>query len=132
MTCPYTKPAYLTETEKKNCYATNRGWVILKAHGKYDVIESIADLDIKIADWHKANGVDHSPEEIKEEHKIAHTRLSRKAILEEKLAVAVAEIEKINEKLEEQFPAEVKSEEKVEKKAKKAKEAKSEGASDAE
>lgn len=102
MNCPYQKPSYLTDTEKSNCYATNRGWVILKPNGKYDIVESIAGLDVKIADWHKANEIDHQPDQVKEEHTKAHANLKRTVVQEklEQIEVVKEKIKKVKKEIE--------------------------------
>lgn len=100
---PYQKPRYLTEAEKENCYATNRGWVILKPHGKYDVVESIADLDQKIKAWNEANEVEHSVQEIKEFHFLAHEKLKKTAVQEkfEQLEIVQEKLKQVDEEIEE-------------------------------
>ena len=98
MSCPYQKPSYLTEDQKKNCYATNRGWVILMPNGKYDIVESIADLDSKIAKWHEDNDIKHDKQEVAEDHKQAHANLSR-VVLEQRLEQAQTEIKVVKEKI---------------------------------
>lgn len=100
MDCPYQKPAYLTDDQKMNCYATNRGWVILNANGKYDVVESIKNLDQKIASWHSENESEHKPEPIKEEHKQAHANMNR-VVLEQRLEEVKQEIKKVDKKIKE-------------------------------
>lgn len=103
MNCPYQKPSYLTEEEKKNCYATNRGWVILKPHGKYDVVESIADLDVKIAAWHDDNKVDQEVQSIPEELQSAYAKSKKTASVEiqEKLIDVQSRIDIIEKMIEE-------------------------------
>jgi len=106
MDCPYTKPAYLNEHDAKNCYATNRGWVILKPHGKYDVIESIMGLDDKIKAWEKENGVDTPVNDIPEEFNRSVKKLN-KTILEEELEHVHVRLANLNEeiaKVEETLP----------------------------
>lgn len=105
MDCPYKKPSYLTEQESQNCYATNRGWVILKPHGKYDIVESIAGLDDKIKAWETANGVDTPVNDIPKELQLA-VKKHDKTVLEheievvkEKLAEVVKELAKVEETL---------------------------------
>lgn len=105
MDCPYKKPSYLTEQESQNCYATNRGWVILKPHGKYDIVESIAGLDDKIKAWETANGVDTPVNDIPKELQLA-VKKHDKTVLEheievvkEQLAEVIKEIAKVEETL---------------------------------
>ena len=106
MSNPYQKPKYLTETEKTNCFATNRGWVILKPHGKYDIVESIADLDNKIKNWHEVNDVEFSPDLVKEEHQIAFSKVNKSVVSETyaKLEEVKAELKVIDAKIEEIIP----------------------------
>lgn len=106
MDCPYKKPSYLTEEESKNCYATNRGWVILKPQGKYDIVESIAGLDDKIKNWEKANGIDTPVNDIPKEFKLAMKKHD-KTVLEHELEVVkgqLAEVSKEIAKVEEKLP----------------------------
>lgn len=100
MECPYKKPAYLNELESKNCYATNRGWVILKPQGKYDVIESIMGLDDKIKIWEKDNKVDTPVNDIPVEFARSVKKLN-KTILEEELEHLHLQIKLVDEKIEE-------------------------------
>lgn len=102
MNCPYQKPSYLTETEQSNCYATNRGWVILKPNGKYDIVQAINGLDDKIAEWHKANDVERDPQPIKEVHAKAHANLKKTVVQEklEELAVVTEKIKKVKKEIE--------------------------------
>lgn len=106
MSNPYQKPAYLTETEKNNCYATNRGWVILKPNGKYDIVESIANLDVKIKEWHESNKVEFIKPEIKAEHVEALTKANKSVVSETyaKLEAVKVELAEVNSKIEEIIP----------------------------
>lgn len=106
MDCPYKKPSYLTEQESQNCYATNRGWVILKPHGKYDIVESIAGLDDKIKAWETANGVDTPVNDIPKELQLA-VKKHDKTVLEHEIEVVkgqLAEVIKEIAKAEETLP----------------------------
>ncbi|HET8685547.1 MAG TPA: hypothetical protein VFM18_02645 [Methanosarcina sp.] len=102
MNCPYQKPSYLTETEQSNCYATNRGWVILKPNGKYDIVQAINGLDDKIAEWHKVNDVEREPQPVKEEHTKAHANLKKTVVQEklEQLAEVKEKIKKVKKEIE--------------------------------
>ena len=99
-TCPYQKPRYLTEDQKANCYATNRGWVLLYPNGKYDIIESIAGLDVKIAEWEKATGIDTPVNDLPVELKSAKQKHDRKSQeIEVELAVVNREIKEVEKKI---------------------------------
>lgn len=94
MDCPYKKPSYLTEEESKNCYATNRGWVILKPHGKYDIVESISGLDDKIRAWETANGIDTPVNDIPKEFELAKKKHD-KSVLEHELEVVKGQLKEV-------------------------------------
>lgn len=97
-TCPYQKPSYLTEDQKKNCYATNRGWVILYPNGKYDVIESIAGLDSKISNWENQTGQNSPVNDIPEPLQLAMKKHD-KSILERQLEITKREIKEVEKKI---------------------------------
>lgn len=100
MTCPYKKPSYLSEKDARNCYATNRGWVVLKPNGKYDIIENIGNLDGKIQAWYEANGKSEFKQEpIPEELKPAMTNLTRVKELEAAIKEVRAQIEEIEKEI---------------------------------
>ena len=98
--CPYQKPRYLTEEQKTNCYATNRGWVLLYANGKYDIIESIAGLDVKIAEREKATGVDTPVNDIPVELQSAKQKHDRKSHeIEKELKVVTSVLKDVEKKI---------------------------------
>lgn len=116
MECPYKKPNYLSETDARNCYATNRGWVVLKPNGKYDIVESIGNLDSKIKAWHEANGQsEFVQDDVQEEVKQAHTNLLKSKELAASLADVKSELKEIEQEIDKQEKAAEKKEEKEKK-----------------
>lgn len=102
------KPEYLTPEESANCYATNRGWVILKPNGKYDIVEAIRDLDKRIAAEKEADStvasdvkpVSEAPEELTQ----AIAKLSRVEVLEQAVAEKKAELADVTAQIESATP----------------------------
>lgn len=44
----YTKPKWLSEKQKENTFATNKGWVLRSDSGSEELLVSIADLKNKL------------------------------------------------------------------------------------
>ena len=42
------KPSWLTEEQKKNCIATNRGWVLKNKNGTEELLVAIRGLDVEV------------------------------------------------------------------------------------
>lgn len=106
---PYALPGYLSEEEKKNCYATNRGWILLKPNGKYEIVVAARDLDVKIKEWSLANGVEETKgQETLDETLIpalANAKKSDAKELKEQLDKVRTQLESVKEKIEVAKPA---------------------------
>lgn len=108
MKSPYKKPSYLSEDEQRNTLATSRGWVLLQPNGKYQVVEAIRDLDVKIAEWEKSVGAVAAEPVVLDESlhlALANSKRTKVEVLQEtlgkvkaELAEVKAEIKKVEEK----------------------------------